>query len=210
MTTNLEYHAIDSFISRFLDFGCSCSCYWIFPCANVHDRANGFLVGHSFLDSPFSPSENKVLLKTAIKDVTVTLRSKYNNAASDQFPLNQFVVELQQTRPNGMTVVQTIEAYTSPQDSTRILTSTKTIDKNGVGGSSAAFSKGNGNFNFNLLGLNMAWSVEKSATGQLTHFNIDNQIDVTLTDAANSPSLMVIKQQSPMVVTEGMCSTVLE
>ena len=163
---------------------------------------NRGLNGQGFLGTPFKPVDNQPLIKGTIKDVTFTLKSKYTpSTPAGQFAVNNFVLELQKG-----TSIDTLEAYTNPSDPTEVLLSSKTTN-NGVGGGSLARSKGPGTFNQNMLGLNIGWSVEQTAKGQITKFSVDKQVDVTLNQLTGSfePQIKITHKESALI-SEGACT----
>ena len=165
-------------------------------------RNNNGLVGRSFLGATFKPADDQVLLKGTIKDVTFALKSKYTpNTPAGKFAPNNFVLELQKGNS-----VDTLEAYTDPKNPVKVLLSSKTIDANGVGGSSVAFSNAPGAYKQNMLGLDVTWSVEKTSNGQVTKFSVNNLVDATLNELATSfEPQIVIKRKDTVTLADGVC-----
>ena len=167
---------------------------------------NQGISGTSFMDIPFKPVNNEPLLMGILKDVTFTLKSNYSSQP-DQFPVNHFVLELEKTT-DKKTEIDTIELYTEQSDSTKVILTSKIMDANtNTGTSSISFSKGNGHFSQEFLGLKITWSVEKYAKSQMLDLVVDNSITIKTTqngfDFLVPP--VIIRREPTALVKEGYC-----
>ena len=156
------------------------------------------LTGQSFVGTAFKPVNDQILLKGTVGGVAFSLHTKYTpNKPAGQFAPNNFVIELQKGNE-----IQTLEAYVSPADSTKVLISSKDAR-----GSSVAFSRGPGPQSLKMFALNVNWSVQKTANGQVTKFHVNNQVDVTLNQLTGSfePQIAILRQDT-VVVSGGVCN----
>ena len=166
-------------------------------------RNSQVLTGSTFIGHTFKPSNNQILLQGTIKDVTFSLKSKYTpNTPAGKFAPNNFILELKKGKN-----VDTLEAYTDSTDPTKVVISSLTVNPDGTAASSTLFSRGPGPQSLKMFGLIVNWSVEKTAKGQVTKFQVNNQVGVTLNQLTGSiEPQIVIQRPTTVVISGGVCN----